>query len=366
MTISVKKDSGSWHLWDAWSQFQIVNSLTINLSETSDVLVCDMMQIYIQNIDDINDYFSNYRTVVLFDLLDVPDVYFNINNPQFRDPQRLQHLRHEKIIIVTQDRYFSEQCPKNITVLFHNFLLNRSKLYNTYGLDNCKKQQPGYGIWYHVRDYDYYKPDVPEEIMFVPADDNHTPPERRYAYIFSANRTCETRTAIYEQCKKLKSLNGITLYKNKRLPEEQKDTIPHYKPLPSNVYLDCYINVYAETNVKQNGLFNTAHITEKTFEPVSRFQMILPFATTNYYRYLDEIGIEIPKDLILNDWRKISNDKERLNAYLVNLQSIEKCYTLPDLRDIYYKNLDTVKNNSLQLYSMPFCQSIRNLKNYID
>ena len=364
INLSVHKDLSSWHIWDAWIQFQIINGLTVNFSDTSDVLVCDLIQIYILDLDYLNDYFSNYQTVVLFDLLDVQDD-FGVDSPQYRNPERLQYIDHEKIIVVTQDSYFSKYCPQNITVLFHNFLLNRSKLYHMYGLDNCKKQQPGYRVWYHENDTDYCKPDIPKEIMFTPSHGNHTPPERKYAYIFSANRICETRTAIYEQCKKLKTYNGITLYKNERLPSEQKDSIPHYKPLPTNLYLDCYINVYAETNVMQNGLFNTAHMTEKTIEPVLRFQMILPFSTTNYYRYLDEIGIQIPKDLIINDWRKIEDDKERLDAYLLNLQLIEQYYTLPDLRDIYYRNLDTVKNNSFKLYSMPFCQSIRNLKELI-
>lgn len=366
ISISVCKDQNAWHVWDAWSQFQIINNVTFGFSEHSDILVCDMQQVYMSNIDDLNQYFSNFTTVILFDLLDVPDGYPDDDKVYPRYPSKLQALAHKKIIVITQDYYFLEQCPKNITVLFHNFLLNRSKLYLMYGLDACKSQQPGFQFWYHNTDKNYYKPDVPDEIMFTPVHPKHKPTERKYAYLFAANRISDARTAIYNQLKKIKKISGITLYKNERLEEEKDVVIPYYKPLPPKIYLDCYVNIYVETNEKQNNLFNSAHLTEKTIEPILRYQLILPFATTNFYRYLKMIDIKICNDLILHDWRQIENDQQRLDMFLLNLQSIEKNFTLADIRDIYYSNLETIRNNSFVLYNTPFCQSIRSLPDLLN
>ena len=366
LSISFHKDKNSWQIWDSWSQFQIINNFTVSFTDDSDILACDMEQVYVCDYNYIEEYFSNFKTVILFDLLDVPDNYAIGENLKPRFPGLLETLSHKNIVVVTQDYFFAEQCTKNVTVLFHDFLLNRTKFYLMYGLDNCKNQQPGYNIWYHDNDNNYYKPDVPDEITFLPVHSNHRPTERKYAYFFAANRITDARTAIYKQLKQMQKFPGITLYKKERMEEEKDKTIPYYKPLPTNMYLECYINIYVETNEKQNQLFNTAHLTEKTIEPILKFQLILPFSTTNFYRHLDEMNIKISDDLILQDWRKIKDDQERLNVYLSNLQAIEKSYTLADIRDIYYNNLDLVRNNSLVLYNTPFCQTIRNLSDYIN
>lgn len=362
--ISLKKDKDSWQIWDAWAQLQIINNITIKIVNECDTLACDLSKVYTNDLDYLNKYFSNYKTVILFDLLDIKD-YNDNKNTKPRFPDKLKYLTNEKIIVVTQDYYFSDQTPKNIKVLYHDYLLNRSKFYLMYGLDLCKEQQPGYPVWYHENDNNYYKPDVPMELVFTPATAGHTPNNRKYAYIFAGNRTTTARTAIYQQLNSIKTLPGIVLYGDKRLDAEKDKPIPNYKPLPANIYREAYINIYSETNVEQNNLFNTAHLTEKTIEPVLRFQMILPFSTTNYYKYLDKINLQICQELVIHDWRTIEDDENRLEMFLLNLQSIAESYTLTDIRDIYYNNLDIIRNNSFNLYSQPFCHSIRKLYNFI-
>jgi hypothetical protein len=222
----------------------------------------------------------------------------------------------------------------------------------------------GHRAWYYGKSQNFSKPWVPVEFFKNQISDKQTPDQvcRERKFLFAGRRTTPSRTAIHSTLTNYQD-QGYLFYKNVRCREERDlaiENIPHYKPLPKKYYIDSYINFYTETNMR-NEIWQR---TEKTLEPVIRFQMILPLASVGFVQYLSNTGISMVPDLIHVPWDHIVDNDQRTEAYCANIESIMN-YSIADLSSIYYDNLELLLSNHRAVFDQPYCQGIWQVLEYI-
>ena len=360
--ISLYKDPLSWQPWSGWSQFFLVNNIQLNFVEKSDTLAIDYERLFQLGIVEVNKYFSNYRTVIVFDLLDNPDYFPRLG--EYRNEQLIKLIEHDRLIFITcgYGGKSSVDQHKNITYIKHPYHINRSKFYYTHRFETHKQIQPGYGVWYHLGDENYQISDIPGELSYTPAggpDDKL--PLRDRTWLFAGRGSRKERTRIYNVLDKYQS-HGYLFYKNQRPPEEGDREIPHnFTPLPAKYYRNSYVNVFGETNVVSEYAPYTGIISEKTLEPIMKYQLILPCGTPAYYNYLHDLDLRIADDLIIHDWRRVKNTDTRVDIFCKNLELLLGQYTENDFRDIYCDNRDILLHNHQTVFDWQYCHSVRQL-----
>lgn len=360
--IQLQKDPVSWQPWDCWSQFFLLNNIQLKFVEQSDTLAIDYVRLFDLGVDEVNRYFSDYRTVIVFDLLDIPD-YFPMNG-QFRNEKLIAQIEHDNIIFLTcgYGPRSSVEHYNTVTYIKHPYHINRSKFYYTHRFETHKQTQAGYGVWYHLGDENYQISDIPGELSYTPTggpDDKL--PLRDRTWLFAGRESRKERTKIFNVLEKYQT-HGYLFYKNQRPPEEGDRKIPHnFTPLPLKYYRNSYVNVFGETNVINEHASHTAVISEKTLEPVMKYQLMLPCATSAYYTYIQELGLHLADDLIVHDWRSIKSTDTRVDIFCKNLELLLSQYTVTDFRDIYCDNRDILLHNHQTVFDWQYCHNVRSL-----
>lgn len=298
-----------------------------------------------------------YRCVWVLDFVALDD--------DIADYQKVNRIPHDNVVLITQN--FSPNIPVDarIHVVNYDFLHNRTKLYHTANLDSSQGQS-GHKPWYYNKSEHFSRACVPVEFFQNQSSTGQLLPGefRKKKFLFAGRKITPGRTVVHKTLKEY-SEQGYLFYKTTRCVEEQAlasdwETIPNYQPLPVHYYLDSYINCYVETNMR-NEIWQR---TEKTLEPVMRFQMILPLASAGFLQYLAQIGITVVPELIHVPWDHIVDRDQRVAAYCSNLKSVMK-YSIADLSAIYYNNLGLLLKNYRAVLDQPYCQGIHQALNYI-
>ena len=114
-----------------------------------------------------------------------------------------------------------------------------------------------------------------------------------------------------------------------------------FKPVPNEFYLDSYFSLYVESNCLQTDLI---HITEKTFDPLLKGHLILPFTNPGAIQRLQNMGFQFT-DQIDYSFDNIQSTEERfhavMNAYaILTLSNVDRIYK--DSRDILTHNQNCI------------------------
>lgn len=358
--IKLKPHLHNWQAWDLWYFLRLCHGIHMIFDDHASTYCLQAADLYQSNLnwDLFNQDLAQYKCVIVLDLLDIPD-YYTVNQVQVpRDYSKIDKIDHNNVVVLTNNAYLLKF--DHAKVIFYDLLHARSKLYYTSNLDRSQYID-GYKPWYYQKNADYHRPTVPMEMMMNQVNLAGVSHRRSKKFLFAGRLSRPERIEIHNKLLKFNNQGWISFI-NSRLPEEQEEEhkIPNYKPLAETYYTDSYINVYGETNV-----YNEVwHRTEKTIEPVIRYQMILPFASAGYVDYLKTLGINVPQELVQYPWDHIRNYNQRLTEYLKNLDWVLN-YTIEDLAEIYHANHRLLIDNHNNFFDQPYCQNIWDLFDYI-
>jgi hypothetical protein len=103
-------------------------------------------------------------------------------------------------------------------------------------------------------------------------------------------------------------------------------SVPGFRPVANKFYQDSYFSVYVESNYSRDDLI---HVTEKTYEPLLKGHIPLPYINKGSIDYLKTKGFQFPSELNYN--------YDCFNSYVNEYKKLSK--------DLYMDNIDKVKNN---------------------
>jgi hypothetical protein len=112
---------------------------------------------------------------------------------------------------------------------------------------------------------------------------------RAKKFLSMTGREFSYRTNLYEFVKSLDY--GYTSNRSRGITVEGQDIVGAFQPVPNKFYLDSYVSIYCESNFLRNDLI---HITEKTFEPLIKGHIILPFSNPGTIARLIDMGFKMP------------------------------------------------------------------------
>jgi len=348
--ISVAQGPQNWQIAELWYFLLMCNGIHLKLDDRADIYSLVLADL----IDPVYDlhHLSKYRCIWIMDLCDIEDPVNPCDNIYTK---AFANLKHDNMVLITQNHAAIESfVPTEVKIIKHDLLHNRSKLYYTSNQNHGVNGQ-GYQPWYYQSSDSYSRPSIPKEFVRFQIDLCNSTVFRKNKFLFAAKREKPARDAIYNTVTDF-SDQGYIFYKNNRLPADI-NRVPSYTPFPTNIYENSFVNCYNETNVANYIL----HRTEKTIEPIIRFQMILPLASVGFIEYLKTLGITIVDDLIITPYDHIVDTQKRIDAYCTNLRQVLTNYTINDLSEMYYDNMTILLANHHNFFDRPYCQNIKHI-----
>ena len=191
----------------------------------------------------------------------------------------------------------------------------------------------------------YYTEAVPEDLyLHHYSAGQYTLPkldfekDRAQAMLCMTGREYGYRTRLYEM---VKNNNGFISNRSRGKFLEGAPVVGAFKPVPYEFYLDSYFSLYVESNCLQTDLI---HITEKTFDPLLKGHLILPFTNPGAIQRLQNMGFQFT-DQIDYSFDNIQSTEERfhavMNAYaILTLSNVDRIYK--DSRDILTHNQNCI------------------------
>jgi hypothetical protein len=128
-----------------------------------------------------------------------------------------------------------------------------------------------------------------------------------------------------------------------------------FNPVPNEFYLDSYISIYVESNCLQSDLI---HITEKTYEPLLKGHIILPFSNPGTIRRLRDLGFAFP-DFVDYNYDTIQDPIARFNA----LKEVFKNLLMQNLPKLYQDNQHIFTHNQKCVNVIPYDNNLLEIFN---
>lgn len=203
----------------------------------------------------------------------------------------------------------------DVTVMRWDFMWNRFKAYYT--------EQIPESLFLHHYAYQQYQ--LPE-LDFIN--------ERTKLFMSLTGREFAWRTKLYEEVSKY---DGYISNRSKGIYLESEPVAGAFSPVPNTFYMDSYISIFVESNCTQS---NLVHLTEKTFDPLVKGHIILPFANPGSLRRVRDLGFQLAP-FVDYSYDSIIDPMERFDALLVQFRrllnmDIAKLYN--DYQDIFLHN----------------------------
>lgn len=117
-----------------------------------------------------------------------------------------------------------------------------------------------------------------------------------------------------------------------------------YMPIHHAYLTDTFISIYAESIERGQ----TIMITEKTYDPIMRGHLILPFAAQGMIKHLESLGWTRPKSIDYG-YDEIADDQARFARYLAEVERLLSL-TRQAWCDIWELELDTLWRNQQWMY----------------
>lgn len=177
----------------------------------------------------------------------------------------------------------------------------------------------------------YYTENVPESVhLHHYAAGQYALPEldftcnREQPMLCMTGREYGYRTRLYETVKDNK---GFISNRSRGKFLEGVTVVGAFSPVPNKFYLGSYFSLYVESNCLQPDLI---HITEKTFDPLLKGHLVLPFTNPGAIQRLQNMGFQFT-DQINYEFDTIQDPETRFQAVMseyaiLSLSNIDRIY----------------------------------------
>ncbi len=253
------------------------------------------------------------EVVVFYDLVNTGD-YDHIKFCQF-----VSEFNHPTKVYLTVNQSPNLKLA-NVKIIPWDFMWNRTRAYYTESIPETLHLHHYAMNQYHLPKLDFTR-------------------TRNKTFLSLTGRDYGYRTPLYEM---VKEYNGYVSNRSKNIYLEQEHVLGAFSPVPNEFYLDSYFSVYVESNCLQTDLI---HITEKTFDPLLKGHIILPFSNPGTITRLQDMGFRFP-EFIDYSYDSIQNPDARFSALIdqfkhLIMQNLPKLYT--DNADIFIHNQNCIK-----------------------
>jgi len=205
------------------------------------------------------------RAVIFYDLVNTGDY------EQGRFCEFISNFDHPRRIYLTVNQSIKLKLA-DVEIVPWDFMWNRYRSYYTESIpynDLLLHHYSGPGA-YQIPELDF---DQPRERKFLSLTG------REFGY----------RTNLYEAVRDYSE--GYVSNRSRGIYLEGAPVVGAFQPVPNKFYLDSYISIYCESNFLRTDL---VHITEKTYEPLTKGHIILPFSNPGTISRLVEMGFRMP------------------------------------------------------------------------
>lgn len=186
----------------------------------------------------------------------------------------------------------------------------------------------------------------------IPELDFDQPKERKFLSL--TGREFGYRTNLYEVVKDYSE--GYVSNRSRGVYLENDPVVGAFQPVPNKFYLDSYISIYCESNFLRNDL---VHITEKTYEPLIKGHIILPFSNPGTISRLVEMGFRMP-DCVDYSFDRETDPARRFDMVIeqfkiLMMQNLPRLYK--ENQAVFVHNQQCIKNifydtRILELYNV--------------
>ncbi len=185
----------------------------------------------------------------------------------------------------------------------------------------------------------------------IPKLDFDQPRERKFLSL--TGREFGYRTNLYETVKDYSE--GYVSNRSRGIYLEGAPVVGAFEPVPNKFYLDSYISIYCESNFLRTDL---VHITEKTYEPLTKGHIILPFSNPGTISRLVEMGFCMP-DCVDYSFDCVEDPAKRF-AMVIEQFKILMMQNLPKL---YKQNQPVFEHNQKCINNIDYDKRILELYN---
>jgi hypothetical protein len=269
------------------------------------------------------------KTVIFYDLVNTGD-YEHTKFCEFIS--NFDHP-HKIYLTVNQSR---ELKLANVEVLHWDFMWNRYRSYYTETI-------PYNSLYLHH----YSGPTAYQ----LPVLDFDTPRDKKF--LSMTGREFGYRTNLYEYVKDFN--DGYVSNRSRGITIEGTNIVGAFEPVPNKFYLDSYISVYCESNFLQTNLI---HVTEKTFEPLVKGHIILPFSNPGTIARLENMGFRMPLGVDYS-FDSIIDPQQRFTALTDEFQNL----MMKNLPKLYKDNQAVFIHNQACINNIGYDDRILKLYN---
>ena len=251
------------------------------------------------------------KTIIFYDLVNTGD-YEHTKFCEF-----ISNFDHPHRVYLTVN-----QSPKlklaNVEIVPWDFMWNRYRSYYT-------ETVPYNNLYLH-----HYSGPAAYQIPKLAFDQ-----PKAKKFLSMTGREFSYRTNLYEFVKDFDY--GYTSNRSRGITIEGKDIVGAFQPVPNEFYLDSYVSIYCESNFLRDDLI---HITEKTFEPLIKGHIILPFSNPGTIARLVDMGFKMPAGVDYG-FDSITDPQKRFSALTNEFQRL----MMQDLPQLYKHNQQIFLHN---------------------
>ncbi len=144
----------------------------------------------------------------------------------------------------------------------------------------------------------------------------------------------------------VKDYDGYTTNRSLGITLENRNDLGIFSPPDNQYYRDSYFSIYVESNSVNNQLI---HITEKTYEPLTKGHFILPVANPGSISYLRSQGFVFP-EFIDYSFDAVDDPIARFDMVLEQFNRLITC----NIDQLYKDNRDVLEHNHQQLLARDY------------
>jgi hypothetical protein len=269
------------------------------------------------------------KTIIFYDLVNTGD-YEHTKFCEF-----VSNFDHPHRVYLTVN-----QSPKlklaNVHIVPWDFMWNRYRSYytETVPYNNLYLHHYSGPLAYQIPQLDFDRPKAKKFLSMT---------GREFSY----------RTNLYEFVKGFD--DGYVSNRSRGITVEGQDIVGAFQPVPNAFYLDSYVSIYCESNFLRDDLI---HITEKTFEPLIKGHIILPFGNPGTVARLVDMGFKMPKGVDYG-FDSITDPQQRFTALTIEFQRL----MAQDLPQLYKNNQEIFLHNQACINTIEYDTRVLTLYN---
>ena len=267
------------------------------------------------------------RAVIFYDLVNTGD-YEHTKFCEF-----VSNFDHPRKIYLTANQS-SELKLANVQIVSWDFMWNRYRSYYTETVPYDKLHLHHYAgpAAYQIPKLDFDK-------------------QRGKKFLSMTGREFGHRTNLYEAVKDYSE--GYVSNRSRGITLEGRPVTGAFEPVPNTFYEDSYVSIYCESNFLRTDL---VHITEKTYEPLIKGHVILPFSNPGTISRLKAMGFQMP-DFVDYSFDNIRDTHTRFEAVLEQFKHL----MMQNLSRLYKQNQSVFEHNQACVTKIGYDQRILEL-----